>query len=126
MRISEAESQIMKVLWDKGPTTGEHIIRSVCLANKWTAGTARTLINRLIQKKAIRSKKEGNRATYHPLVEEADYIQAESQSLLDRLFKGEVAPLVAHLAKHRALSAKDLKKLRKLLDDLGPDKDRQT
>jgi BlaI family penicillinase repressor len=123
MRISEAESRIMKVLWEGGPTAGEDIIRKVSSANDWTEGTIRTLINRLIQKKAISSKKEGGRATYIPLVEEADYVQSESQDLLDRLFKGEVAPLVAHLAKYRALTAKDLRKLKRLITDLE-EKDR--
>jgi BlaI family transcriptional regulator, penicillinase repressor len=123
MRISEAESQIMRVLWQSGPTAAEDVIRKVSSANDWTEGTIRTLINRLIQKKAIRSRKEAGRATYEPLVGEADYIHAESQGLLDRLFEGEVAPLVAHLAKHRALTARDLKKLKRLIVDLE-EKDR--
>ena len=122
MSISEAESQIMRVLWESGPTAGEDIIRKVSLVNDWTEGTIRTLISRLIQKKAIKSRKEGGRAIYQALIDEADYIHAESQSLLDRLFNGEVAPLVAHLAKHRALSAKDLRKLKKLLAELGNDR----
>jgi len=46
-------------------------------------------------------------------------VQSESQSLVDRLFDGEVAPLVAHFAEHRALTPKDIKLLKELIAELG-------
>ena len=48
----------------------------------------------------------------------SDYVQSESQGLVDRLFDGEVAPLVAHFAEHRALSAKDIQLIKQLIADL--------
>ena len=57
-----------------------------------------------------------------PLVARAQYVQSESQGLLDRLFKGEVAPLVAHFAEHRKLSARDLKQLKALIAKIEEDK----
>jgi predicted transcriptional regulator len=118
IRISAAESQVMEALWRGKPLTPEEIIAAVGPANGWQAGTVRTLITRLLGKKAIAGKKEKTGYLYRPLIARADYIQEESQSFLDRLFKGEVAPLVAHLAEHRALTAKDLRKLKKLISEL--------
>lgn len=115
MRISDAESQIMDVLWDRGPTSAEDLIAEVGQANGWADGTVRTLINRLIKKKAIESRKEAGRAIYHPRVARTDYIQSESQGLLNKLFKGEVAPLVVHFAEHRALTPKDIEILKALI-----------
>jgi predicted transcriptional regulator len=115
MRISDAESQIMDVLWERGPTSAEELIGEVGRANDWADGTVRTLINRLIQKKAIESHKEAGRAIYHPRTARADYVQRESQGLLNRLFKGEVAPLVVHFAEHRALTPKDIETLKALI-----------
>jgi hypothetical protein len=64
-------------------------------------------------------RQEGeDRLFYRPLLSRADYLQEESKGFLDRLFKGEVAPLVAHLAEHRALTAKDLRKLKKLIAEM--------
>jgi predicted transcriptional regulator len=54
-------------------------------------------------------------------VSHADYVQAESQGLLDRLFGGQLAPLVAHYAKHRSLSPDDLARLKRLIEDLDDD-----
>ncbi len=120
--ISEAESQIMEALWSKAPLTPEQIIAAVGPANAWAPGTVRTLITRLLRKKALAGSREKGGYLYRPLVARADYVQAESQSLLDRLFGGQVAPLVAHFARHRALSAADLRKLKKLIAELESDR----
>jgi predicted transcriptional regulator len=114
-QISEAESQIMEALWRKTPLTAEQIIARVGEANGWAPGTVRTLITRLLKKKAITGAREGEAYCYRPLIERSAWVQAESQGLLDRLFKGEVAPLVAHFAENRQLSAKDLKQLKALI-----------
>jgi predicted transcriptional regulator len=122
IRISEAESQIMEALWSKAPLTPEGIIAAVGPANGWAAGTVRTLITRLLRKKALVGARGPGGYLYRPLVARADYVQAESQSLLDRLFGGQVAPLVAHFAQARALTAADRRKLKKLIAELEDDR----
>lgn len=121
MKISDAESQIMEALWRKAPLSPDEIIAAVGPANGWAPGTVRTLITRLLKKKAMAGSRGPDGYLYHPLVKRADYVQAESKGLLDRLFHGEVAPLVAHFAEHRKLTAKDVKKLKALLAKLEDD-----
>jgi predicted transcriptional regulator len=118
IRISEAESQVMEALWRKHPLTPEDIIAATAKANDWGPGTVRTLITRLLRKGALAGTRRNGGYFYHPLISRADYVQAESQTLLDRLFHGEVAPLVAHFAAYRALSAADIRKLKKLIKEL--------
>ncbi|HEV7689352.1 MAG TPA: BlaI/MecI/CopY family transcriptional regulator [Hyphomonadaceae bacterium] len=118
MQISEAESRIMEALWKKAPLTGDQIVAQVASKNDWAAGTVRTLITRLLRKKAIAGAKEGEAYVYRPLIARSVWVSMESQGLLDKLFKGEVAPLVAHFAEHRQLSAKDIKQLKSLIDAL--------
>jgi BlaI family penicillinase repressor len=120
-RISAAESQIMEALWARGAMTADEIVQGVGPAQAWGEATVKTLINRLLKKKAIASERAGGRALYRPIVTRADYVTGESQGLLDRLFGGELAPLVAHYAKHRALSAKELARLKKLIAELESD-----
>ena len=120
-QISEAESQIMEALWRKTPLTAEQIIAKVGDANGWASGTVRTLITRLLKKKAIAGAREGEAYCYRPLIARSAWVQAESQGLLDRLFKGELAPLVAHFAENRQLSAKDLKQLKALISKIEED-----
>src|SRR5262249_31740696 len=108
MKISDAEAQIMALLWRGAPMTPEEISAEVGPANDWAPGTVRTLVHRLLRKKAIAGSKEGGRYLYRPLISRDAYVQHESMGFLERMFDGQVAPLVAHLAKHRALTAKDL------------------
>ena len=122
-KISDAESQVMEALWRKNPLTPEQIIAAVGPANGWTGGTVRTLITRLLHKKALAGARKDGAYLYSPLIARADYIRAESQGLLDRLFQGQVAPLVAHFAETRALTAKDIQKLKKLIAELEDDHD---
>ena len=118
MKISGAESQIMEALWRAGPLTPDGIVAEVGEAQGWAPGTVKTLITRLLHKGAIAGAREPGGYLYRPLISRAAYVQDESQSLVDRLFGGEVAPLVAHFAEHRALSPKDIKLLKQLMAEL--------
>ena len=118
MSITPAESQIMEVLWARGPLTIDDIVAAVAPANGWGEATVRTLVHRLMKRKAISSGRMEGRVRYSPVLQRADYVQAESQHLLDRLFDGRLAPLVAHFAEHRALKPDEVKRLRRLLEDL--------
>jgi len=111
----------MQALWANGPMGAEEIVREVGGAQSWGEATVKTLINRLLKKKAIASEREAGRAKYRPLLTREDYVTGESQGLLDRLFGGEVAPLVAHYAKHRPLSPEELERLKSLIAELERD-----
>lgn len=120
-RISGAESHIMEALWTKGPLTAEEIVQTVGPAQEWGEATVKTLINRLLKKKALASERTGGRALYRALVTREEYVTGESQNLLDKLFGGQLAPLVAHYARHRALSPAEVARLKKLIAELDAD-----
>jgi predicted transcriptional regulator len=122
MRISEAESVVMEVLWNRQPLSAEEVVEALGDAQQWQVPTIKTLLNRLLKKGAISAEKEGRRYLYSPVLERKDWVQDESQSLLQRLFDGRVAPLVAHFSQQRKLSDKDIRELRKLLEDLDDDR----
>lgn len=118
MPISEAEAAVMDVLWRKSPRTTEEILAEVGPTQDWQLGTVKSLLNRLLRKQAIRAEQEGRRYLYSPMLSRDDYLSAESDGFLGRLFDGRVAPLVAHFSHRRRLSKKDIAELRKLLDEL--------
>ncbi len=120
-KISGAESHIMEALWSQGPLTADEIVQSVGPARSWGEATVKTLINRLLKKQALASERAGGRALYRPLVSRETYITGESQGLLDRLFGGQIAPLVAHYAQHRALSPEEIARLKALIAELEAD-----
>lgn len=122
MRISTAESQVMKALWARSPLSAEEIIAALPDGQDWADATVKTLLNRLLKKDAIAAEREGRRFLYRPLVAQGDYVHAESQGLLDRLFDGKLAPLVAHFSQREKLSEEDVAELRRLLESLDDGK----
>jgi predicted transcriptional regulator len=121
MNITQAESRIMDALWSRQPLTVDEIMAQVAEPQGWGEATVKTLINRLLKRKAIRSDRIDGRARYAPIIQRADYVQAESQGLLNRLFDGQLTPLVAHFAQHRALSNDEIKQLKTLIEGLEND-----
>ena len=121
IRISEAEAVVMEVLWEQHPLSAEEVIARLPGANDWAEATVKTLLNRLLNKAAISATKEGRRFLYTPLVQRDAWLLEESSSLIERLFDGRVAPLVAHFSQHQRLSREDVAELRKLLEGLDDD-----
>ena len=119
MRISEAESVVMDVLWRaQAPLGADDIVAAVAAAQDWQEATVKTLLNRLLKKKAIAATRDGRRYLYRAITRRGDYVHAESTSLLDRLFGGRVAPLGAHFSERHQLSKKDIADLRQLIEEL--------
>lgn len=117
-RISEAEAAVMAVLWEQSPLTAKNVIDRVPAERGWSANTVKTLLTRLVAKKAVAHEPDGRRYLYRPLVARSDYIAGESRRLIDRLFGGRVTPLVAHLAQRDALSADEIGEIEALLKEL--------
>lgn len=117
-RISETEWEVMKVLWAKAPrTSGELVEELVRLDATWHPKTAKTLLGRLVKKKAVALVKDGRDFLYHPLVAEQDCVAAASQSFLERVFGGSLQPMLAHFVTQRKLSPKEITELRRLLQN---------
>lgn len=121
MRISGAESQVMEALWRRSPLTAEEIFAEVGQAQGWAEATLKTLLNRLLNKSVVSAEKDGRRYLYRPLVARDEYVEAESQGLLDRLFDGRLAPLVSHFSERQKLSAQDIADLKRLIAELDDD-----
>lgn len=119
--ISEAESQVMEVLWRGSPRSAEEVIAAL-QQQQWQEATVKTLLNRLLKKGAIRADKDGRRFLYSPVLKRDQWLTAESGSMVERLFGGRIAPLVAHFGQHGKLSASDLDELKRLVEKLSDDK----
>ncbi|HEV2606943.1 MAG TPA: BlaI/MecI/CopY family transcriptional regulator [Xanthomonadaceae bacterium] len=117
-QISEAESAVMEILWRRSPLAAEEVVAALDKSQDWQEATIKTLLNRLLKKRAIRADKDGRRYLYSPLLERADWVQEESKGLLDRLFGGRVAPLVAHFSEHSKLGKKDIAELKRLIAEI--------
>ena len=117
-RISEAEHAVMEALWEQSPLTAAEVCDAVCDQRGWSMPTVKTLLSRLVAKNAVATAPDGRRFLYTPLLERAEYVGGESRRLVDRLFGGRAAPLLAHLAEAEALSEDDIAEIELLLKEL--------
>ena len=117
-RISEAEHAVMEVLWDRSPLTAAEVCDAVCEQRDWSMPTVKTLLSRLVAKNAVATEPDGRRFLYTPVLQKADYIGTESRRLVERLFGGRAAPLLAHLAEAEALTPDDIAEIERLLAEM--------
>ena len=113
--ISDAEVQVMEVLWAASPLGTDEIAKALEGQQEWQLATVKTLVNRLLTKGAISAEKDGRRYLYTPVLQRDAWLKEQSMGLLDRLFDGRLAPLVAHFSSHRKLKKADIEALRALL-----------
>ncbi len=121
MQISEAESRVMHILWAQGPSTADEVFAAIGGEADWQESTVKTLLNRLLKKGAVAAEAEGRRYRYRPMLEESQWMLDTSSGMLDRLFGGRVAPLVAHFSQHGKLSRDDIAELRRLIEEMDHD-----
>lgn len=118
-RISEAELVVMEALWSAGgPLTAAEVTQRIDAAREWSDRTVKTMLSRLLAKGALVHEEVGRRYLYRPAVERDHYVAGESRRLVDRLFGGRAAPLVAHLAEGDGLTPDDIAELEALLKEL--------
>lgn len=119
MRISEAESVVMEFLWEAaGARSAEEIVAAVAPGQGWQEATVKTLLNRLLKKKAIAARRDGRRYLYRPLLTRDAWLGEQSRSFLDRLYGGQVSALIAHFSRSKALSAQEIEEIRALIEEI--------
>jgi BlaI family transcriptional regulator, penicillinase repressor len=118
-RISEAEWEVMKVVWRKAPITANEVVDALADATDWKPKTVKTLINRLVGKKALGFEKDGRTYLYSPLVNERQCVRAESQSFLMRVYGGAVKPMLVTFLEQETLTAEEVEELQRILEQKG-------
>lgn len=117
-KISEAELEVMKVLWVESPQTANEIIERLESTTDWKPKTIRTLLNRLVQKEAVSyHQAKGRLYTYYPLVSQESYLQVETKSLLKRFYGAAFKPLLVNFLKEEKLTSEDINELKRILDE---------
>ena len=117
-RISDAEHAVMEALWAKAPLTATEVAEIIGEDRGWTLATVKTLLSRLVGKQAVATEPDGRRFLYRPLLERTQYVGGESRRLVERLFGGRAAPLIAQLAEEEALTEDDIAEIEALLKGL--------
>ena len=116
-KISDAELEILEVLWTAGEALNANEIRARLNEKKdWERTTVLTLIRRLLDKGVITQEKQ-EVYYYSPLVERSVYVKEETKSFLNKFFKGNAKNLAAALIEDEDLSKDDIEELRAYFRD---------
>ena len=117
-KISEAEMQLLRLLWDESPLGATEIAERVSHERGWTITTVKTLLSRLVAKGALTAEPQGRKYLYAPAIDRDDVAVSQARGLIDRLFGGRVSPLVAQLAEQQELDEQDIAELEKIVRSL--------
>lgn len=115
MRITEAEWEVMVVVWDRAPVAANPIFEALKARKGWTLATVRTLLRRLVRKGALHQERDGRRFLYTPRVSRDACVRRESDSFLDRVLGRAPATTILYMVKKADFSRKDIQELRKIL-----------
>lgn len=114
-QISDYELELMKIIWTNGGTAlYAEIVKALEMkGTPWTKNTIITLLSRLANKGFVKASKTGFRNQYIATVLETDYQEAQTKTLLDKLYEGNAKGLVTTLIQKDLLSPGDYEDLRK-------------
>ena len=117
--ISEAEWQVMNVLWEQSPLTANQIVDQLAGHTEWNPRTIRTMLNRLVGKGALSFQADGKRYLYEPRVSRAECVRAQSRSFLSRVFGGATGAALLHFVEEHDLSPAEIQRLKRVLERKG-------
>ena len=115
IQISDAEWQIMKVLWQTPGLTANEVTEQLADLQEWHAKTVRTMLTRLQKKGVLAVTVVDKLYRYTPLFSRDECIGAASTSFLSRVFDGAFTPMLAHFVKTSPLTKKDRAELERIL-----------
>lgn len=114
--ISEAEFEVMKIIWEFAPITTNEVIEKLSTLSAWSPKTIQTLLIRLEKKGVIMHEKKSRVYIYKPLIEKEIYTAEKSQSFLKQFYNGTLNQMVVNLLDAELLSSNDIDELKELLD----------
>lgn len=115
--ITDAELEIMKLLWENEELTLNKIVENLSKEEKKNKSTIKTLLYRLIEKGSVKSitnsKKEN---TYKAIIKKENYLEKENESFLQKLYNGSTNKLLLNFVEEKKISKKDLQDLLDLIE----------
>ncbi len=121
MKLTDAEWQLMNALWKNHPATARQIEEHLPCGVTWAYTTIKTMLSRLVDKRAINERKQGKTSVYEPVITQDKAQRSAFKSLLNQAFEGAMGPLVHCLVEEKQLSPGQRQTLIKILEqeDLG-------
>ena len=120
-RISAAEIEILQILWQQSPLSADQIVDHLQQKKDTHPRTAKTLLNRLLKKKALGFHEKNRKYHYYPLIDKTDFYREQSDKFLENFYDGRLTPLISLFSERNRLSDDDLIELKMLIEKIEDD-----
>ena len=122
-RLTEAELDIMQVLWAQdGPIRPAQLLPLMCPTHEWSISTLQTLLDRLRIKGATAFKREKRFRYYYPAVTREEYVEAVTQTMINRICDESAAAVIIGLMQNNSFSEADVESIREAAELLSADR----
>ncbi len=115
-KITEAEYEIMKLIWKEEPISTNEVVKRFESISDWSPKTVQTLLARLVKKGALGYEKKGRVFVYKTLIDEEEYTNTESRSFLKKFYDGALNSMVLNFIDDAKLSDSDIEELKRILE----------
>ena len=116
-QLGRVQLQIMQVLWDRGRANAREITDALNKSNEIAHSTVQTLLRQLEAKQAVAHEVEERTFVFYPLIKENKITRQATRELINKIFDGSAAGLVAYLIEKEKIPKSELERLRKLIND---------
>ena len=113
--LQQSDRYIMEKLWEESPRTITQLYHELKDEQGWSKSTVNTLLSRMVEKGIIYYEEGGKARQYYPAIKREDAAVAETESLLQRVYKGSVSMMMNTMLKESALSQKEIEELYEIL-----------
>ena len=122
MKLTETQWQIMNALWQQSPATAREIADRLPKNIDWAYTTVKTMLSRLVEKKAVAETKKGNLGVYEPLLTRKNAQRTAIKSMVNQAFDGAFGPMMHFLLEDKKMSAGQKSQLLQVLKQQQPQK----
>ena len=117
MQISDAEWQVMKIIWMQGEQTSSDLIRVLAERFDWSKSTIQTLLARLVEKECLTRKKEGKSFVYSAILTLDQSRDLLVQDIKDKVCSRRIKNLLADLIMECDFTLADLEDLEAVISE---------
>ena len=116
VELTEAEWEIMKVVWEKEPCAAGTVQETLAESRNRAYSTVKTTMDRMVEKGFLKIQKIRNLQLFTSCISEVDARRGEFRRMLKRAFDGALTPMMQFLVEHEGLSTEEAKHLRTLVE----------
>ena len=115
IELTEAEWEIMKVVWEKEPCAAGTVQETLAGSRNRAYSTIKTTMDRMVEKGFLQIEKIRNLQLFKSCISEVDARRGEFRRMLKRAFDGALTPMMQFLIEHEGLSKEEANHLRTLV-----------